>query len=153
MDFTKWRGNSRFSNLYGVVGKKIPQRFQLTPFSWRTSHSLCIPDDDGRALLLVFTSSVWRRDFCDTNIIFRVLATWRWVYQRGTDLGEIMPSFPWILRTLLVPLISYKMKGAAWGQGIGRHKEAEVMEMGMKDLKALSSFLGRIIYLFIKSLC
>ena len=87
------------------------------------------------------------------HIIFRVLATWRWVYQRGTDLGEIMPSFPWILRTLLVPLISYKMKGAAWGQGIGRHKEAEVMEMGMKDLKALSSFLGRIIYLFIKSLC
>lgn len=27
-------------------------------------------------------------------------------------------------------------------QGMGRHTESEVMEMGMKDLKALSDYLG-----------
>lgn len=34
------------------------------------------------------------------------------------------------------------MREASKGQGIGRHSESEVIEMGLKDLKALSAYLG-----------
>ncbi len=34
------------------------------------------------------------------------------------------------------------MKGQASGQGIGRHSKEEVIEMGMKDLAAISAYLG-----------
>lgn len=34
------------------------------------------------------------------------------------------------------------MKSQAIGQGLGRHSEEEVIEMGIKDLQAMSHYLG-----------
>lgn len=34
------------------------------------------------------------------------------------------------------------MKGQASAQGMGRHSQEEVIEMGMKDLRAMSAYLG-----------
>lgn len=39
-------------------------------------------------------------------------------------------------------MIKKELKGQAHGQGMGRHTEAEVIEMGVKDLRAISTFLG-----------
>ncbi len=39
-------------------------------------------------------------------------------------------------------MLKKELKGQAHGQGMGRHTEAEVIEMGVKDLRAISTFLG-----------
>lgn len=41
-----------------------------------------------------------------------------------------------------MPLVIRRVKGQASGQGIGLHSKEVVIEMGMKDLKAISGFLG-----------
>ena len=35
-----------------------------------------------------------------------------------------------------------KMKDLAHKQGMGRHRQKEVIEMGMKDLRSFSRYLG-----------
>lgn len=42
----------------------------------------------------------------------------------------------------MMPLAIKKLKGHAYGQGMGRHAEADVIEMSVKDLRAISNFLG-----------
>lgn len=42
----------------------------------------------------------------------------------------------------MAPMLRKQLKGQAHGQGMGRHTEAEVIEMGVKDLRAISTFLG-----------
>ena len=41
-----------------------------------------------------------------------------------------------------MPLLRYRLNGTAVGQGMGRHTKEEVYEMGLKDLRALSAYLG-----------
>lgn len=41
-----------------------------------------------------------------------------------------------------MPLVIRKMKGQASSQGMGRHTKEQVIEMGMKDMRALSAYLG-----------
>ena len=58
-----------------------------------------------------------------------------------------MPDFP----RYIIPLAERLWKKAALGQGIGRHSEAEVMEIGVKDLRAMSIFLGiTVLLLYIR---
>ena len=38
-----------------------------------------------------------------------------------------------------------QIENRAEAQGLGRHKKEEVIEMGFKDLRALSNFLGTIL--------
>ena len=54
-------------------------------------------------------------------------------------------EFPLILR-LMIPQICKKSERASFDQGMGRHTKAEVYEMGLKDLRALSTFLGKVQY-------
>jgi hypothetical protein len=46
---------------------------------------------------------------------------------------------------LVMPLAVRKMKGQASAQGMGRHNKDDVIEMGRKDLRAISDYLGIII--------
>lgn len=72
----------------------------------------------------------------------------RFVYRGAKDLPLIQPSLPFYVYKILLPLIATrKWKKAAYGQGIGRHTQAEVIEMGLKDLRALSRFLGMYLVL------
>lgn len=41
-----------------------------------------------------------------------------------------------------MPLIRRQVRGQAEGHGIGKHSKEEVIEMGIKDMSALSAFLG-----------
>lgn len=63
----------------------------------------------------------------------------RWVYTRGTTLPQIV-EMPSILR-MLIPLYSRNVMKQTFAQGLGRHTEAEVMEIGVKDLRSLSAYL------------
>ena len=49
----------------------------------------------------------------------------------------------------MLPLVAKKLKGQAHGQGMGLHTEAEVIEMSVKDLRAISNFLGKLNFVFI----
>lgn len=68
---------------------------------------------------------------------------WRWIYNKGHSLKKIQTGYTesWKFK-LARPLIIHRMKEQAMAQGMGRHKKAEVIEMGLKDLKALSTYLG-----------
>jgi hypothetical protein len=48
----------------------------------------------------------------------------------------------------MLPLVAKKLKGQAHGQGMGLHTEAEVIEMSVKDLRAISNFLGKLNFCF-----
>ena len=78
----------------------------------------------------------------NTYGIFRVGATHRWVYNKGRELTKIMTNLPFEFR-IAIPFISQSFKSAAYKQGIGRHTQAEVVDIGIKDLRALSVFLGK----------
>lgn len=46
---------------------------------------------------------------------------------------------------LVMPLAVRRIKGQASAQGMGRHNKEDVIEMGRKDLRAISDYLGIII--------
>lgn len=73
--------------------------------------------------------------------LIRVVVLWRWVYTKGKTLWDIQPSLPGIVRCLF-PIVVRKIKGQTTSQGMGRHSKKEVIEMGLKDLKAISDYLG-----------
>lgn len=74
-------------------------------------------------------------------MLFRGLLLWRWIYTKGRTLWQVQSNLPSSL-SLMMPLVIKKLKGQAHGQGMGRHSEAEVIEMSVKDLRAISNFLG-----------
>lgn len=73
--------------------------------------------------------------------LYWVVVLWRWVYTKGKTLWAIQMNFPAALRYVM-PIVVRKMKGQASAQGMGRHSQEEVIEMGMKDLRAMSAYLG-----------
>lgn len=64
----------------------------------------------------------------------------RWVYNKGVILPQIV-EMPFIAR-MFVPFYSKFVNKQSVGQGMGRHTEAEVIEIGLKDLRSLSNYLG-----------
>lgn len=68
----------------------------------------------------------------------------RWVYNKGVILPQIV-EMPFIAR-MFVPFYSKFVNKQSVGQGMGRHTEAEVIEIGLKDLRSLSNYLGEKIY-------
>lgn len=65
----------------------------------------------------------------------------REVYTKGKTLDKIQPRFPWITYVTM-PIILRRLKDNAWGQGVGRHSQEVVYELGLKDFRALSGYLG-----------
>ena len=72
------------------------------------------------------------------------------MYRGARDLPVIQPNLPLYVYKVIFPIFAARnWKNSAYGQGIGRHSEAEVIEMGLKDMRALSRFLGTILFLFL----
>lgn len=75
---------------------------------------------------------------------FRVVVLWRWVYTKCRTLPKVQSGFMESrIFKLSIPLITRKIRGMAEAQGMGRHTKHEVIEMGLKDLKAISAYLGK----------
>lgn len=74
---------------------------------------------------------------------FRCNIMWRWAYDPEnhvsslTHWGTLLP-FHWFYR----PIVGRLLRFQAFMQGIGRHKQPEVLVMGNEDLQALSVYLG-----------
>ena len=75
-----------------------------------------------------------------------MLALWRFVYTKDETVRLSLPTMPKYMIPLATKLLAKAhflyVSSAARGQGMGRHTEAEVMEIGVKDLKTMSIFLG-----------
>lgn len=69
---------------------------------------------------------------------------WRFIYKKCEDLNTIQPGLPLMVRFIGIPAAADRWKRFAYGQGIGRHSQADVIEMGVQDLRALSQILGKI---------
>lgn len=67
------------------------------------------------------------------------MVLWRFVYTKGSTLPQVMPFV-----VEFTPMLEKKWKNAAFHQGMGRHSEEEAMSMAVKDLEALSVYLGKL---------
>lgn len=57
-------------------------------------------------------------------------------------------GFPFPLNKIIAPRVRKGVKKALYEHGIGRHSNAEIFEIGQRDLQALSDFLGQKEYFF-----
>lgn len=71
----------------------------------------------------------------------RVMIVWRWIHNKGRSLAVIQSDVHFAVR-YLKPIVIGRMKSQVRAQGLGRHSPEEVIEMGLKDLRAISTFLG-----------
>ncbi|HEX7675992.1 MAG TPA: glutathione S-transferase family protein [Bdellovibrio sp.] len=81
--------------------------------------------------------------------LYFVLLYSRWVDPKGWAVikKEFSPFFPLFLGRLILSVIRRQLTKQAIAQGLGRHSEKEVYEIGRRDLQALSLFLGDKAYL------
>ena len=73
--------------------------------------------------------------------LFWILELHLLMYTNGRHFEDIQSGLPWFINALK-PLIIRRMRNNAIAQGMGRHTQVEVYEMGVKDLKAISTYLG-----------
>ena len=73
--------------------------------------------------------------------LFWILELHLLVYTKGRNIHDIMSGLPWIIN-VVKPLMIRLIRNNAEIQGVGRHTQAEVYAMGVKDLKAISDYLG-----------
>lgn len=72
-----------------------------------------------------------------------VMAIERFVYHKGRTFPDIQSEIPRLLFALVLrPISSRNVRNQAYGQGMGRHTKDEVYEIGIKDIKAIATYLG-----------
>lgn len=76
--------------------------------------------------------------------LYFVLLYSRWIDPIGWKVlrKEFTPLFPPVIGTLVLWLIRRQLIKQAHAQGLGRHSQHEVYEIGRRDLQAISAFLG-----------
>ncbi|CAH1784744.1 unnamed protein product [Owenia fusiformis] len=74
--------------------------------------------------------------------LYWAIASWRWYIDKTKAIKQLIsvPSF-------VVWYVGRMVKKSTWGHGIGRHTPCEIKEISLKDLSALSNFLGEKNYL------
>ena len=143
LDYFQQNRNSRLAIMFRDVGWYVPKGLQLA-FVPGTKGDSKSPSNHGRgSSLLVYILfkyySVnffhWQQSAC----IYRIGLLWKWVYTKGRTIRQVQANFASIFT---IQLIRMKMKDLAHKQGMGRHRQKEVIEMGMKDLRSFSRYLG-----------
>src|SRR5215470_11939514 len=61
-----------------------------------------------------------------------------WPLTRSTFFGSLPP----VVRQIVPPIAQRKVRGYLDAHGIGRHAEAEIYEMGVRDMQAVATQLG-----------
>jgi glutathione S-transferase len=81
--------------------------------------------------------------------LYFVLLYSRWMDPIGWKVlkQEFTPLFPPLIGPPFLFLIRRQLIKQARAQGLGRHTQEEVYEIGRRDLKAISSFLGEKLFL------
>lgn len=79
----------------------------------------------------------------EENLYWAVVYT-RWVLDDGWRLTReaFFGQLPWPLRAIVAPLARRGMRSELRGHGLGRHPEAEIYAIGMRDLDAVADYLA-----------
>lgn len=74
----------------------------------------------------------------------------RWMNDANFERGaaKFFDAVPALIRPLAKALVRRKIAKSLQAQGIGRHSEADIMELGTRDIEALSILLGDKPFLF-----
>ena len=85
---------------------------------------------------------------CEDHLYW-VMVWERWLIDENFEKGPrtFFDIIPALLRPLVVPKIRRDVKRDLRGQGLGRHSHQELTQLAIRDLDALSSFLGDKPYL------
>ena len=65
----------------------------------------------------------------------------RWIYDENHNVFKLLK-----LPTLIGCLILRKVKNMSYAQGMGRHSQEEVYHIMEKDFKAVSNYLGKLLF-------
>jgi glutathione S-transferase len=66
----------------------------------------------------------------------------RWIPNWPTVRSAFFGSLPPVVRSIVPPIAQRKVRGYLSAQGLGRHSEAEIYEMGVRDVRAVATQLG-----------
>lgn len=85
----------------------------------------------------------------DENLYWTVVHS-RWIRDENWAIMKNMlfGSMPFPIKLFIPAMIRKNVRKAMKGHGIGRHSDAEITEIGGRDLLALSDFLGNKQYFF-----
>lgn len=75
-------------------------------------------------------------------------ARWQLPHNRAVLGQYFFKALPYPLDRLVAYQAARKVRAALFRQGLGRHSEAEILELGSRDLTALSDLLGDKAYFF-----
>ena len=73
--------------------------------------------------------------------LFRVIVLERWIYDESLRVFKLFK-----LPTLLGYYILRQVKNMCYAHGIGRHSQEEVYHIMEEDFKALSNYLGKLLF-------
>lgn len=152
--FLRAAGIEYINDFTHVVSKKGKSPWMTVNKEAVADSQLCIehllklfPDKDLNAHLSDREKAVAKgmRSILEDNFYF-VGVMRRWGNKDSVEhlFNEILPPFhgPKFLMPLIKRQVSRRLVAQAKGQGIGRHTEEEILELGKKDLKAVSDFLA-----------
>lgn len=68
----------------------------------------------------------------------------RWMVKANFEKGprQFFNALPAPLRPLVIAMVGRQFKRNLWGQGLGRHSEAELLRLGKRGIEAVSQVLG-----------
>ncbi len=80
---------------------------------------------------------------CEEHLYFCVLHE-RWMKDENFDKGPKMffDAVPALMRPVITTMVRRSVRQSLHGQGIGRHSDAEILELANRDYQALSDFLA-----------
>ena len=73
--------------------------------------------------------------------IYRFMVIERWIYDENHNLYKFLK-----LPTLIRYLMLRKVKNMCYAQGMGRHSQEEVYHILEEDFKAVSNYLGKLLF-------
>jgi len=80
--------------------------------------------------------------------LYFVIVYIRWVVYFNVIRYDYFKELPWILRQIIPLIVRSNVVKSLHAQGMGRHTQQEVEEAGIKDLQALSDYLGNKPFFF-----
>jgi glutathione S-transferase len=80
---------------------------------------------------------------CEEDLYFLMLYQ-RWCDEAGwaVTAPAYFDTMPWVVRTLVVPMVRRQLRQAAWGQGVARLSDAHRDQKGIADVRALAELLS-----------
>jgi hypothetical protein len=73
--------------------------------------------------------------------IYRIMVIERWIYNENHNLYKLL-KMPTLIRYLMLR----KVKNMCYAQGMGRHSQEEVYHIIEEDFKAVSNYLGKLLF-------